>query len=369
MADGLKHTPLHAQHVAAGGKMVPFAGYSMPVQYATGIMAEHRAVRTAAGLFDVSHMGEFFVHGPEALAYLQHLTTNDVSRLEVGQAQYSAILTPDGGVIDDCIAYRHPEHYMVVVNAGNHARDIAWFREHAEGREVEVHDRSHEIGLLALQGPAAQRILAGSTDADLDAIRYYHFAAGEVAGRQATISRTGYTGEDGFELYLDAADAATVWNALLDAGAGRGLIPAGLGARDGLRLEVGYALHGNDLDDRTTPLEAGLGWIVKLDKGSFIGREALVKQKEDGLARKLAGFVMQERGFPRHGYEIRVDGEPVGEVTSGIHSPMLDRGIGMAYVPPDAARTGTIIHVVIRDREVPAEVTRPPFYKEGSIQR
>ncbi|MEX0891762.1 MAG: glycine cleavage system aminomethyltransferase GcvT [Gemmatimonadota bacterium] len=369
MADTLKQTPLHDRHLAAGGKMVPFAGFSMPVQYATGIMAEHRAVRTAAGLFDVSHMGEFFVRGPEALAFLQHLTTNDVSQLAVGQAQYSASLNPEGGVIDDCIVYRYPDHYMVVVNAGNLERDLAWFREHAEGRDMELQDRSAEVGLLALQGPQAQAILARLTDTDLDGIAYYHFAEGEVAGRPATLSRTGYTGEDGFELYLDAADTAHVWDALLEAGADDGLIPAGLGARDGLRLEVGYALHGNDVDDRITPLEAGLGWIVKLGKGDFIGRDALAELKEAGVARKLVGFVMRERGFPRQGYEVRVAGEPAGEVTSGIHSPMLDQGIGMAYVPTEAAKPGTIIHVVIRDKEVPAEVTRPPFYTEGSIKR
>lgn len=365
----LKQTPLNDLHVEAGGKMVPFAGYSMPVQYPTGILAEHKAVREAAGLFDVSHMGEFFVRGPEATEYLQHLTTNDVTKLVEGQAQYTAVLTEEGGVIDDCIVYRFADHYMVVVNAGNRERDLAWFRDHAEPFEVDVQDRSEEIGLLALQGPEAATILARVTDTDVDAIKYYHFAEGDVAGRKAVISRTGYTGEDGFELYLEDEDTCHVWEALLKAGADDGLIPAGLGARDGLRLEVGYALHGNDIDDEHTPLEAGLGWIVKLDKGDFVGREALARQKEAGVPRKLVGFVMKERGFPRPGYEVRVDGRPAGQVTSGMHSALLEQGLGMAYVDADAAKSGTAIHVVIRDKEVAAEVTRPPFYKEGSIKR
>ena len=365
----LQRTPLNDEHEALGGKMVPFAGFSMPVQYPTGIVKEHQAVREAAGLFDVSHMGEFEVRGPQALELVQHLLTNDASRLSVGQAQYTVLCTPEGTALDDCILYRLEDRYMVVVNAGNLAKDRAWFEKAAARFDVEFTDRSEEYGLLALQGPRAQEILAGLTDADLDAIAFYHFVEGRVAGRDAIISRTGYTGEDGFELYVAAGDATAVWRALLEAGAPAGLIPAGLGARDSLRLEVGYILYGNDLDESRTPLEAGLGWVVKLDKGPFVGSEALARQKEAGLDRKLAGFVVQERAFPRHGYEVRVDGVVVGEVTSGVLSPSTGQGIGLAYLPAAVAKPGTRIEIMVRDRAVPADVVRPPFYTEGSLRR
>ena len=365
----MKRTPLYDEHVRLDARMVPFAGFAMPVQYPTGIVAEHRAVREKAGLFDVSHMGELEVRGSEALDLVQHLLTNDASRLAVGQAQYSVLCKPDGSALDDCIVYRFEDRYMIVVNAANHAKDLAWIESEAGSFDIELEDRSEAFGLLALQGPAAQAILGRLTDVDLDAIRFYHFSEGRVAGKDTIISRTGYTGEDGFELYVAAEDAAEVWRALLDAGRDDGLIPAGLGARDSLRLEVGYILYGNDLDERRTPLEAGLGWVVKLDKGDFVGREALARQKEEGLAEKLAGFVLQERGFPRQGYEIRFRGEPVGEVTSGVLSHSIGQGIGMGYVPVEASKPGTRIEIVIRDRPVPAEVVRPPFYEDGSLRR
>ncbi|HUH14233.1 MAG TPA: glycine cleavage system aminomethyltransferase GcvT, partial [Longimicrobiales bacterium] len=259
MAGPLKQTPLHAEHVQAGAKLVPFAGYEMPVQYPTGIVAEHKAVRQAAGLFDVSHMGELEVRGPEALELVQYLTTNDAARLVVGQAQYSVLCREDGGALDDCIVYRQADRYMVVVNASNLAKDRSWILSHAGGFDAEVEDRSDATGLIALQGPRAQEILAPLTEVDLDGVAYYHFAEGRVAGRQALVSRTGYTGEDGFELYVPAEDAATIWRALREQGGPAGLIPCGLGARDSLRLEMGYALYGNDLDESRTPLEAGLG--------------------------------------------------------------------------------------------------------------
>jgi aminomethyltransferase len=370
MADAtLKHTPLHDEHLALGARMVPFAGYAMPVQYPTGIVKEHTAVRTAAGLFDVSHMGEFQVRGPDALDMVQHLLTNDASRLEVGQAQYTVLTSSEGTALDDCILYRLADHYMVVVNAGNLEKDRAWFERAAKGFDVEFTDRSQEFGLLALQGPRAQAILARLTDVDLDEIGFYHFADGTVSGADAIISRTGYTGEDGFELYLPAGDAPRVWRELLEAGEPDGLIAAGLGARDSLRLEVGYILYGNDLDERRTPLEAGLGWVVRLDKGDFVGRNVLARQKEEGPREKLIGFVLQERGFPRQGYEIRHNGEPAGEVTSGVLSHSTGQGIGLGYVAVEAAKPGTPIEVVIRDRAIPAEVVRPPFYKEGSLRR
>lgn len=370
MADEeLKHTPLHAEHVAFGAKIVPFAGYAMPIQYPTGILKEHQAVRNAAGLFDVSHMGELEVRGADALDLVQYVLTNDASRLAVGQAQYTVLCRDDGGTLDDCIVYRFEDRYMIVVNAANLDKDRRWIERHAGRFDAELVDRSADTGLLALQGPEAQEILTRLTDADLDAIRFYHFVEDAVAGREAVISRTGYTGEDGFELYVAADDAGHVWRELIRVGAPEGLLPAGLGARDSLRLEVGYALYGNDLEEERTPLEAGLGWVVKLDKGEFLGRDALARQKETGLTERLIGFVLQERGFPRHGYAIRHDGETAGSVTSGVLSPSIGKGVGLAYMTADSAKPGTAIEVMIRDQPVAAEVTRPPFYTEGSLRR
>lgn len=363
--DALARTPLHDEHVALDGKMVPFAGFEMPVQYPTGITKEHRAVRTGAGLFDVSHMGEFEVRGPAALDLVQRVTVNDAGRIEVGQAQYSAMVNEDGGILDDLIVYRFEDRWMLVVNASNRAKDWQWIANHAAALDVDLTDRSDEIALLALQGPGARALLRGLTDTDLDAIGYYRFAEGAVAGVEGVVSATGYTGEDGFELYLPASGAVTVWRALVDAGS----VPAGLGARDSLRLEMGYALYGNDLDEDHTPLEAGLGWITKLDKGPFVGREALAAQKEAGVDRKLVGLRLEERGFPRPGYPILADGAPVGTVTSGTMSPSLGHGVAMGYVPADRAKSGTELAVEIRGRAVAATVQRPPFYTEGSIRR
>ena len=369
MAVELLRTPIFGEHERLGAKLVAFAGYSMPVQYSSGILEEHRAVRTAAGLFDVSHMGEIDVSGPDALALVQIVTTNDASRIEIGQAQYTTMCREDGGTLDDCIVYRFDDRYMIVVNASNREKDRDWIEHHAKHFDVDVRDRSDDIGLLALQGPKAQQILARLTSADLDAIAYYHFCESEVTGVAAVISRTGYTGEDGFEVYLSATDALPVWRRLLAAGEDDGLLPAGLGARDSLRLEMGYALYGNDLDENHTPLEAGLGWVVKLDGDDFIGRAALAKLKQQGVREKLVGFVLEERGFPRHGYEVRVNGEPAGEVTSGIHSPSLQQGIGLAYVPVETAKAGTALEIMIRDRPHRAQVVRTPFYKDGSVRR
>lgn len=365
----LKHTPLHDEHVALGGKIVPFAGYAMPVQYPTGITAEHRAVRDAAGLFDVSHMGEFDVRGPDALALVQRISTNDASRLDIGQAQYSVMVDEQGGIIDDLIVYRFADHYMLVVNASNRAKDWAWVVAQAQGLDVQLTDRSDEFALLALQGPRARDILRPLVNIDLDGVGYYRFAEGEVEGTPAIISATGYTGEDGFELYLAADQASRIWRRLLEVGAEHGLIAAGLGARDSLRLEMGYALYGNDLDAEHTPLEAGLGWITKLDKGAFTGREALMAQKERGIERRLVGLKLTERGFPRAGYPLVADGRPIGVVTSGIVSPSLGVGIAMGYVEAELAAPGTEIGVEIRGAAVAAQVARPPFYTEGSIRR
>ena len=369
MADDLKRTPLYEEHRRLGAKLVPFAGFEMPVQYSAGILAEHRAVRNHAGLFDVSHMGELEISGGDALGLIQYVTTNDASRLEVGQAQYTVICQEDGGTLDDCLVYRFDDHYMVVPNASNVDKVRDWIEKYAGRFDARVVDRSDETALFAIQGPRAEEILRGLTDVDLGALGYYHFTVGEVDGRRAVISRTGYTGEDGFELYLAADDAPHLWRRILDAGAPHGLLPVGLGARDSLRLELGYVLYGNDLDENHTPLEAGLGWVVKLDKGDFLGRNALARLKQEGIRERLAGFVTKERAFPRHGYEVRVGGEPAGEVTSGMLSPSLDQGIGLAYVPVEAAKPGTAIEVVVRNRPVAAEIVRPPFYKQGSIRR
>ena len=359
----LKRTPLHDIHVALGAKIVPFAGYEMPVQYPTGITAEHKAVRTGAGLFDVSHMGEFFVRGPGAIAFVNYVTTNDVARLDVGQVHYSTILNERGTIEDDCLVYRRKDHLMMVVNASNAAKDLAHISRHMDGFDATIEDVSDEIALLALQGPHAERILSTLTETDLPAIGYYHFAEGNVAGREAIISRTGYTGEDGFELYLRNEDAEHVWRALIDTGE---VTPAGLGARDSLRLEMGMALYGNDIDDTTTPLEANLGWLVKLKKGDFVGRDALVAQKEKGIDRKLVGFTTTERSFPRHGYPVKFAGREYGQVRSGTMSPSLEIPIGTCYLPAAAATEGTAFAISIRGKDVPATVVKMPFYKDGS---
>jgi aminomethyltransferase len=368
MTDSLKRTPLHEEHVRLDAKLVPFAGFEMPVQYPTGITAEHKAVRERAGLFDVSHMGEFMVTGPDALALIQNVSVNDAGRIEVGQAQYSAMCFESGCVVDDLIVYRFADRYLLVVNAANLDKDLAWIREHAEGLDVEVRDVSDETALLALQGPSAREVLRPLVDLDLDDIRYYRFQEGSVAGASAVISATGYTGEDGFELYLPGDAAPELWRKILSAGGDR-VVPAGLGARDSLRLEVGYPLYGNDLDDEHTVLESGLGWITKLDKGDFVGREALRRQKEAGLERKLVGLKLEERGFPRPGYAVVSDGEEVGVLTSGTVSPSLGYGIALGYVPVAFAAEGTSLQVDARGRLLAATVTRPPFYREGSIRR
>jgi aminomethyltransferase len=359
----LKHTPLHGAHVAAGARMVPFGGWDMPVQY-IGIIEEHRAVRTRAGLFDVSHMGELDLAGAGALPLAQRLVTNDVRRLAEGQALYTPMCTPEGGIIDDLLVYRlGADHLMLVLNAANTAEDIAWIRRYASG-DVRITDRSEQVALLAIQGPRAEGILQTLTRAPLGDIRYYWFRDGvEVAGRRAIVSRTGYTGEDGFEVYIDATDAVRVWEALLEAGTPLGLLPAGLGARDTLRLEAGLLLHGNDMDKRVTPLEVGYGWTVKLGKGDFIGAEALGRQKREGVTRRLVGFTLGDRAIARHGFPIRHEGETVGRVTSGSFAPTLEQSIGLALVSAAYAQPGQRLAVEIRGRDVGGTVTKLPFYK------
>jgi aminomethyltransferase len=362
-AGALKRTPFHDLHAALGAKIVPFAGYEMPVQYPTGITAEHNAVREGCGLFDVSHMGEFLVTGPQAVDFVNYVTTNDVAKLVVGQVHYSTILNDRGTIEDDCLVYRFADHLMMVVNASNKDKDLAHISRVLDRFDARLEDVSDDTALLALQGPKAAEILAPLTDVDLSAIKYYHFAEGKVAGRPCLVSRTGYTGEDGFELYHDNEHGPAIWQALMATGR---VTPAGLGARDTLRLEMGMALYGNDIDDTVTPLEGNLQWLVKLAKGDFVGRDALVAQKERGVPRKLVGFTTGERTFPRHGYPVFHAGAASGVVCSGTMSPSLGIPIGTCYLPTPAAKEGTTFEVEIRGKRVPATVVKPPFYKDAS---
>jgi aminomethyltransferase len=356
----LKRTPLFSAHVKAGARMVPFGGWEMPVQY-TGIIEEHRTVRTAAGCFDVSHMGEFEVEGPSALAALQRLTTNDVTALEVGQVQYSVLCYPNGGIVDDLTVYRlAPERYMITVNAGNIDKDWAHVTEHGAG--ARWRNLSEATGLIAVQGPKAEALVGRLADVDVTRIGYYHVAEGKVGGVTALISRTGYTGEDGFELYVAAADTGRLWNALLESGRADGAAPIGLGARDTLRLEMRYALYGNDIDETTNPLEAGLGWVVKPAKGEFLGREAIERMRAAGPPRKLVGLEMTERAVARHGYPVVKDGAATGVVTSGSDGPSVDRYIAMAYVGSAHAAVGTDLGVEIRGQVKSARVVKTPFH-------
>jgi len=365
VAPALRTTSLHARHKASRARMTNFAGWDMPVEY-SGITAEHLAVRTAAGLFDVSHMGEIEVAGKNALAAMQLVACNDVGKLKLGQAQYSALLTPAGTFVDDIVVYRlGPNHFMVVANAANVATDHAWITEQVKALgDVAVVDSSSRYALIAVQGPAALETLQPLTGADLAGVPYYGFTYGEVASARALISRTGYTGEDGFEIFVPPNTADRVWQALLDAGSSAGVVPCGLGARDTLRLEAGMRLCGQDIDGTTTPVEAGLGWIVGWQKtAAFVGSDRVRAQKAEGPARKLVGFELRDRGIARHGYTVMSGGAPVGVVTSGTQTPFLKKAIGMAYVPAVLAAVGSAFDVDIRGKATPAVVVPLPFYK------
>jgi len=363
----LLKTPLNQLHRDLGARMVEFGGWDMPVQY-RGVIEEHLAVRNAAGLFDVSHMGEIEVRGPGALALIQELTVNDASGLVNGQVQYSAFCYPHGGTVDDVTLYRFDaEHFMFCVNAANTDKDFAWMEEVLEegGFEgVSIRNLSDDFAQLALQGPASDAILSRLTDTDLRKIPYYHFYEGLVAGTPAIISRTGYTGETGFELYFAPGAAGEIWTALLEVGAGDGLVPVGLGARDTLRLEMKYALYGHELSPEISPLEAGLGWIVKLDKTGFVGRDALLRQRREGLKRKLVGLAMTEPGVPRAEYPVFAGERKVGVITSGTMSPSLRVGIGLALVDIDRTEVGTPLEIGIRQRRVAARVVKTPFLRK-----
>lgn len=357
-----KQTPLNAAHRKLNGRMVDFAGWDMPVQY-SGLEKEHEAVRTAVGLFDVSHMGEIEFKGPGALAEANRLITNDLAKAADGQALYAGLLNEQGGFVDDVVAYRFsPEHIFICVNASNAAKDFEWMKSNA--KTVKPVNRSEDYAQIAVQGPKAFALVQRLANKPLDGVGTYRFTTGQVAGADCIISRTGYTGEDGFELYCPPAKAEGLWFALLEAGKGDGCIPAGLGARDSLRTEMKFALYGNDIDAEHTPLEAGLGWIVKMDKADFIGKAALEAQKAKGVPRKLVGFELTEPGIPRPHYAILKDGQKVGEVTSGTMGPSLKKAVGIGYVPTALSAEGATFHVEIRGRPVGAKVVKTPFYKK-----
>jgi aminomethyltransferase len=363
MAD-LRRTPLNSLHRESGAKMVPFGDWDMPVEYA-GLISEHLAVRQAAGLFDVSHMGEFEIEGEGALAFLQRVTANDVAKLSDGRAQSSALPNPQGCPKDDVILYRRAaDRYLMIVNAANIEKDLAWLQSQ-DPSGCEVRDVSEQHALLALQGPRSEAILQALTPIDLTQVKFYRFAEGDVNGQDALVARTGYTGEDGFELLVAPDAAKAIWPALLEAGREKGLVPAGLGARDTLRLEARMLLYGNDMDETTSLFEAGLGWIVSLDeaKGDYNGRAALAEQKASGVPSTLVGFEVVGRGIARHGYPVFLGSETVGAVTSGSYAPFLRKNIGLCYLPSDRASVGTGFDVEIRGRRVSARVVPTPFYQ------
>ncbi|HKC90404.1 MAG TPA: glycine cleavage system aminomethyltransferase GcvT [Candidatus Limnocylindria bacterium] len=362
-APTMRRTPLYDRHAELGAKMVPFAGYEMPIQY-EGIVAEHRAVRGRAGLFDLSHMGEFFFKGRGAGATLDRLISSDIAGLAVGQARYGLLTNERGTIVDDVIVYRISEgEYMVVVNAANIAKDRAHVLARL-GEDVAFDDRSYGTALVAIQGPRAVEILASTTDADVRTLPAFGVTHGRVAGSRATIARTGYTGEDGFEVFVANAEADKVWDALLGAGREAGMKPIGLGARDTLRLEARFSLYGNDIDETTDPIEAGLGWTCKLDK-EFTGRDVIAAKKAAGPTRKIAGLVIQG-GVGRHGHEVAHDGEVVGQITSGTYGPTVEKNIALAYVPTPLSKIGTALAVRIRGKDVPATVVKTPFYSRGT---
>jgi aminomethyltransferase len=359
-----KNTPLFDRHIELGGNMVSFGGYLLPTHY-SGINLEHLGVRSKAGLFDVSHMGEFIISGSDAESFLQKVTVNDVTSLSVGQAQYSAMCYANGGIIDDILIYKKKNEFMLVVNAANNEKDLDWLKSHAKG-DIRIENMSDDIGLVAIQGPRSRNILQTLTDSNLTNIQFYHFVEGRLNGKKAIISRTGYTGELGFEIYAKSDDIGEIWDAIMKAGQDKGLEPAGLGCRDTLRMEMKLALYGNDIDDTTNPIEAGLGWITRLGKTDFMGKKALLEAKAN-VTRRLVCLEMTERAIPRQGYTILMNDESVGIITSGTMSPSLETGIGIGYVNRPFDKSGTELLVDIRGRMKSAVVVKPPFYKNGSL--
>jgi aminomethyltransferase len=361
----MKKTRFNELHHKLGGKMIEFVGWEMPVEY-SGIIPEHMAVRTKAGLFDVSHMGEILITGKDALRYVQWLTPNDAGRLAPGQVQYTALMTPESTFVDDMLVYcMGPEEYFLVVNAANDDKDFAWVAAHASGFEVEVEHQSDVYSQLALQGPLAETILQPLTDIDLAAMKSFHWAKGKVSGKDCLVSRTGYTGEDGFEIYTSDPAPQIVWTSILEKGRRLGLLPVGLGARDTLRLESKLMLYGNDISDRTTVLEADLKWIVKLDKGDFLGKPVIERQLQEGLRRKLVGFELVEPGVARPHYPVYYKEQKVADVASGTFSPLLKKSIGLVYLPIEGTAVGTEFEIEIRGKRVKARVIPTPFYKRA----
>ncbi|MEM8532098.1 MAG: glycine cleavage system aminomethyltransferase GcvT [Chloroflexota bacterium] len=360
----LLRTPLYDRHAALGARLVEFGGWEMPVQY-SGIVDEHQAVRNAAGLFDISHMGEVEISGPDALNYLQYITTQDIAALDIEQATYALLCQPDGGIVDDIFVYRLMDRYLVVVNASNTAKDVEWMLEHIAQFDVELQNISPEITMLALQGPGAEAILAQATDTDVVNLPFHAVNSGNVLGHiPALIARTGYTGEDGFELFTENSYAEQLWDGLLELGKDAGLKPCGLGARDSLRFEACLALYGHEIAEDINPYEAKLGWVVKLDKGDFIGREALEKIKQEGVTRRLAGFEMIGRGIARSEYPIHsTDDELIGKVTTGMPSPSIGKNLGLGLVPITLAKTDSELDIMVRNKPVRARVVKTPFYK------
>jgi aminomethyltransferase len=361
---GGKKTPLYDKHLDLKAKMVDFAGFKMPVMY-NSINAEHLLVRSKVGLFDLSHMGEFIVTGKDAASFVQKVTVNDVSALNEWQIQYSCMCHADGGIVDDLLVYRLPDRYMLVVNAACLQKDLAWLKENLTG-DVTLEDHSDDTGMIAIQGPQAQALFSKVTDCDLDSLSFYWAAEAEICGHRILFSRTGYTGEDGFELYLKPDICHEVWDKLMDAGREFGVGPVGLGARDSLRLEMKYLLYGNDMDETTNPISAGLGWIVKLDRGDFIGRQPVEQMKADKPPSKLVAFEMSEKAIPRKDYSIFAEDDEVGKVASGGYSPCLKKGIGLGYVKRGFTKAGTELSILIRSKKASAIVVKPPFYKDGS---
>jgi aminomethyltransferase len=366
-SDNLKKTPLNAAHRDLGGKMVDFGGWDMPVQYKAGVIEEHLRTRTHSGLFDVSHMGEIWVEGTDAIDFVNRLTTNDVTKLVDGQAQYSALTNENGGIVDDLLVYRFDcDKLLLVVNAGTTEKDWDWITSHKGDENVALINASADYCQIAVQGPDAIDILQKLTDTNLSEIKYYHFTTGRVDDVEAIISRTGYTGEDGFEVYANAKYAEQLWNKLLETGSygeADGILPAGLAARNTLRLEAAMSLYGHELGDDITPLEANLGWITKFQKGDFIGREKLAKQKEGGVKRRIVGFEMKQPGIARDGNDVYIGGEKAGHVTSGSPAPFLKKNIGLAFVPVDSAGVGQELEIDVRGKRLKAEIVALPFYK------
>lgn len=365
----MKKTPLYQKHIESSGKMVDFANFLMPIQYSS-IIGEVKVVRERVGLFDVSHMGEIEIKGSDALNFVNWITTNDVSKLKVWQVQYTTMLYPDGGIVDDLLVYKLPGSYLLVVNASNQDKDFDWITTNKKG-SVDIKNRSEDYFQLALQGPLVMKIISEILKANIKDLPFYWAKEEEIDGCKVIISRTGYTGEDGFEIYGDSNMGGKVWDIVMEVGESIGTVvtPCGLGSRDILRLEMGYCLYGNDITKETTPLEAGLKWLVKMEKTDFIGKEALIKQKEDGITRKFVGMGFKDRAIPRHGYSIFKDGEKLGEVTSGCHSPTLGYPIAMGYIKKPYNKEGTNLEVKIRDKIIDGRIIGLPFWKNGSLKR